>query len=118
MTPYERAQLIYLQERCARSFTQDVVLHLRNGYVFSTPKMFLMGRGVLKNAPYSLVTDPSVTFDEPDSWLVYLAVGDISDFFRYEPYPLRWIGFERENVLRFHSRNKIKRIINLCHTMN
>jgi hypothetical protein len=109
-TPVQIAAKVYLGEKCARSFEDDLLLHLLHGYVFSTPEMFMMGRPVRRDGTYENITDPTYKFADPDSWLVYLASGDLQIFFKHEPYPLPYIGFERENSLRFYSRERIKRL--------
>ena len=111
MTPYEQAVLVYACEPCARSFEDDLRLHMMYGYVVSTPDVFLMGRPVEKNADETLIKDPAYKFYNPDTWLVYLAAGDMAKFFDYEPYPLPWMAWERQNVLRFHRREHVYRLL-------
>ncbi|HYF36780.1 MAG TPA: hypothetical protein VD994_15905 [Prosthecobacter sp.] len=108
MTPFHAAQQVYQRELCARDFWTDLHLHLTHGYVFSTPTAFLMGRPVERMAPHHQITNPAHHFQSPDAWLVYLAAGDgIREFFRYEPFPLPYFGWERNNKLRFYERNKL-----------
>lgn len=104
MTPYQQARAVYDREPCARSFEEDLVAHLLNGYVISTPEVFLMFRDVLRDADPEVITDPFMTFpvsDFSDCWHVYLAAGDMTQFHRFFPYPLEWVSFERKNRLRF-----------------
>ena len=79
MTPAEQAAAVYERETCARSFREDIEAHLLNGYVFSTPTMFIMGRAVDRLAPRELIVDPWHTFPEADrnAWLIYLAAGNV-----------------------------------------
>lgn len=102
ISPYERARKVYEQEDCRRSFSEDLELHLRYGYVYSTPNSFIMGRAVDRYADSECIVDPSVVFDHPNAWLVYLAAGDMSEFFLRQPFFLPWVGWERENKLRFY----------------
>jgi hypothetical protein len=112
MTPYEEAQGVYQKEVCARDFRTDLHLHLIHGYVFSTPEGFIMGRPVYRGGRYEEITNPAFRFPLPDAWLVYLAAGDgLRVFFQYEPYELPWIGWERNNKLRFYRTEQIKRRI-------
>lgn len=106
MTPFQQAQQVYQTEHCARDFWTDLHLHFTHGYVFSTPTAFIMGRPVDKTATYELITDPTVCFPNPNAWLVYLAAGNLREFLRFEPYCLRWIGWERENNLRWYLRGR------------
>lgn len=102
MPPVEQAKAVYDREWCARPFEEDLRLHLLNGYVFSTPEVFVMGRPVDSAARPALIVDPSVRFDDPDAWLVYLLAGNLREALRFIPYPLPKIGLERGNILRFH----------------
>jgi hypothetical protein len=111
MSPFEMAMLVYATEPCARSFDEDLRRHHLYGYVFSSPSCFIMGRPVEKNAQERLIKDPSVRFYNPDAWLVYLAAGDLAEFFKHEPYPLPWLGWERDNHLRFYRRDNVRRLL-------
>lgn len=104
MTPVEKAAAVYNSEPCARSFKEDLEAHLINGYVFSTPELFVMGRAVDSSAPYALVTDPWHVFPPEccDAWLCYLAAGDLRKMPDVIPYELAKIGFERKNILRYY----------------
>jgi len=46
-SPVERAAQVYQREECASSFQSDLEAHLLNGYVFSTPQAFAMGRPLI-----------------------------------------------------------------------
>jgi hypothetical protein len=107
LSPYELARQVYEKEPCARDFYTDVDLHLRYGCVFVTSNIFLLGRPVQRNAPYEQITHPGTQFDRPDCWLIYLASGDFREFFKYEPYPLPWFCWERNNKLRFYLRERV-----------
>ena len=112
MTPIEKAAEVYLREPCARTFQEDLKLHLLYGYVISTPRLFIMGRPVVKGAPASEIVDPSFTFPEAlcNCWHIYLAAGNgIQEFFRVEPFELPWLSWERKNILRYHRRDAILR---------
>lgn len=112
MTPIDEARAVYLREPCRRTFEVDLELHLQNGYVFSTPKLFLMGRPVLRIANPEDIVNPAFIFEHYDAWLIYLAAGDFREFFRFEPFPLKWYGWERENMLRFFLSSTVKRCAN------
>lgn len=110
MTPVERAMAIYGEEPCRRTFDEDLQLHLMYGYVFSTPTMFMMGRPVDRyDPPEYIVTPDRRPLWGPNAWLIYLAAGDLGEFFRYCPYPLPWVGWERKNKLRFYDFKRAKR---------
>lgn len=109
--PIEEARAVYSREKCARTFDEDLALHMRNGYVFVTPDVFIMGRPVLKDAPYSLITNPEIVFEKPDCWLVYLGAGKLDLFFKYMPYFLPWMAWERKNKLRYKETAHVERVI-------
>lgn len=112
MTPVWMAAAVYEAEPCARSFREDLEAHLQNGYVFSTPTAFVMGRPVDSGADPAQIVDPWHGFDLPqcDAWLVYLAAGNIADVIRQEPFQLTFFMWERKNVLRrFHAKT-VKRL--------
>ena len=114
LNPIMDASRVYQKEECARTFDIDLILHLKHGYVFSTPEAFMMIRPVRTDSDYEKITDPEYNYEEPDAWLVYLAAGDLKMLWKYEPWPLPMIGFERENEIRFYKRERFKE---LCETM-
>lgn len=61
MTPVEQAAAVYLSEPCARTFREDLELHLLNGVVYSTPTAFIMARYVARDWPALSVVDPDQT---------------------------------------------------------
>jgi hypothetical protein len=111
--PAEIAAGVYQREPCARSFREDLEAHLRNGYVFSTPEYFVMGRVVSSSAPPEEIVDPWIRFAEADAdaWLIYLLAGDVRKAFEVLPHPLPRIGWERSNALRFWPLAKFQRIL-------
>lgn len=106
-TPFEQAQLVYKYDHLPRSFPEDLSLHLHFGWVISTPTVFLMGRPVKHDAPYSQITDPAVSFENPDCWFVYLCAGNIRDALRLAPWPLPFVAWDRDNVLRVFPFEKV-----------
>ena len=116
MSPLDKARLVYTQEPCARTFEEDLRLHLQFGYVFSTPEFFVMGRPVDRHAPYDQLTDPRLQFPEPDAWWVYLAAGDFIKIWTISPYNLSYIGWERDNRPRFYRVSQLFRTCQRLHT--
>ena len=108
MTHFERARMVYENEPCARSFYEDLLLHLNHGFVFSEPDAFIMGRPVDKDAPIEAIRNPEVTFSNANCWWIYLASGKgLTLFLRHEPMALPYFGFERSNKPRFHRRDQL-----------
>lgn len=113
-SPAWQAALVYEKEPCARTFRQDLELHLLNGYVVSTPEYFIMGRPIHKDSPQECIVDPSFPFNKADwdCWHVYLMAGDFSKVFDFYPFPLEWVSWERKNVLRFFKTETVAKRIN------
>lgn len=110
LKPWDLARVIWMTEPCARTLTLDLLLHLRHGYVFSTPSLFLMGRAVRHDAAPEQIVNPEIEFGpDADAWMVYCATGvcGLDKFLDYEPYPLPFIGWERDNQLRFWPRERL-----------
>jgi hypothetical protein len=111
MSPAEQAAAVYEREECARTFREDLEAHLIGGYVFSTPTVFLMARPVRHDAPQAEIVNPWHVFprEECDCWMLYLAAGDIAEFFRWVPFPLAFVAWERNNVLRTYYAKTVEK---------
>jgi hypothetical protein len=112
MTPFGQAIEAHQRGRGPRSFEEDLVLHLQHGFVFSTPDFFIMGRAVVRTAAPEWILDPANPFarEDCDTWLVYLAAGDLGKAWSILPWPLPWLAFERNNDLRFYELARIRRL--------
>jgi hypothetical protein len=110
--PYVVARAIYDREPCARSFNEDLELHLMNGVVFSTADFFLMGRAVPRGACHADVINPAVVFAASlcDCWHVHVLAGNGRKAWSILPYPLQWMSFERNNRLKFYPMADMQRI--------
>jgi hypothetical protein len=114
-SPFEEAQAVYDSEPCRRGFFEDLLSHLAYGFVFSSPKAFLMGRPVRHDASPEEILNPDVGFSNPTAWLVYCAAGKsaLDVLVEFEPYPLPFIGWERNNVLRFHRSERLRHVLRI-----
>ena len=112
--PVIEARRVYDREECARSFEADLEAHLMVGFVFSTPSVFVMGRPVLSTAPPAEILDPWQTWprEKADCWHVWLAAGKLAEMWRHLPYILPWISFERDNRLRLHWFESLRKTFN------
>jgi len=110
--PYEEAKSVYEREPCKRTFEEDLLTHLRYGFVFSTPQFFIIGRPVNSKAGAPAIVDPDIRFDEArcDCWHIYLMAGNFSKAWEIMPWKLPLISFERKNELRIYSLDEIKRL--------
>ena len=114
MKPVRQAAAVYQREPCARDFKEDLSAHLLHGIVFSTPTAFIMARYVSRSWPDSSIINPwlnDATCDQLDTIHVYLAAGDITEFFTFPHKPAMWISFERKNILKFYPYARISKLI-------
>ena len=102
MTPSEQAAAVYSREYCPRTFWEDVRLHMANGLVIATPDLFLLARPVVHDSGYEAITNPAIVHANPDCWHLYLYSGHLADAFKCAPYPLKYVSFERTNVLKIY----------------
>ena len=111
-TPVQIARELHDRENGPRSFVNDLEAHLLNGIVFSTPTAFLMARYVRREWPQKLIVDPWWVDDgtEMNCLHVYLAAGDLKEFFTFPHIPVKYVSFERESILRFHPYSTLQRL--------
>lgn len=106
MTAFERAQIVYLTEPCARSFNDDLGHHLVHGYVWSSPTCFVMFRPVQSTWPLDMLRAPWETDPAGDCWWVWLLAGDTREAISKMPFAMPRIGFERQNEPRVLDAHK------------
>lgn len=104
------AYQVYNNEPCTRIFEDDLDLHLLNGWVYSSPKLFAMGRPVDIHANKNDILDPAVHFPEHswNCWHCALFAGDLSLLFTFVPFELPFCSFQKRNRLRFYATNLLK----------
>lgn len=112
MMPVEKAAEVYKLETCKRTFREDLEAHLLNGFVFSRPDFFIMGRPVIKAATYEEITDPTFRFPSGmcDTWHIHLMSGNMVRAWAIMPWELPWFAWERKNELRFYPVSAIHRL--------
>lgn len=96
-------------------FGQYVEQYMNNGYVFSTPDVFLVARPVMRDADAELIADPLYPFleHEIDAWFVAIAAGDPRLFWTFCPFELDYVGYQRTAAesIRWLNANTHRRII-------
>lgn len=107
MSPFEKAQRVYLVGQSARTFHIDLWLHLERGWVFSNPRLFAMGRPVVRGWTYQQLTDPCCDAKNPDCWWVFLAAGSLLEIVKLLPYPLPFVGWERDGAVKIWELNQL-----------
>lgn len=115
LTPYQRAQAVYLAEPCARPFAEDLQWHLRLGWVVATPTLFMLARRVRHDWPDSRLLSPWYVDPNGDAVWIWLMSGDMAEAVTSVPWPdeVRWVGWERGNCPRWHARENL--LANLLH---
>tara|TARA_R110000796_G_scaffold252537_2_gene387458 strand:+ start:4588 stop:4932 length:345 start_codon:yes stop_codon:yes gene_type:complete len=111
MTPFARAEKTAQQHPSGDNFLHDLLYHFEHGIVYSTPTAFVMGRAVKWDSPEILNLEYEFLPDEVDTWFVWLAAGDMSEFFSACAFPMDYVAFERNGKIR---RWPIARFQKLC----
>lgn len=93
MTPAERAAKLCRAR--GGDFAAEVEAHLLTGYVFSTPELFLMGRPVPRESDPADIWTPH-PLKTCNAWFVWIGVGNAQELIRRMPFPLPWIGWQRQ----------------------
>lgn len=117
MSPFQTAVISYQKEPQNVPFEDYLEWHFRNGFVFSTPDMFVMGRAIHITEGNEELTQSDIDgfkrwpSEEQNAWYVHMFSGDLSQLFKYMPYPLPMLAFERvrsgKRELQIVSLNRI-----------
>ncbi len=104
------AAKVYEREPCARTFQEDLEMHLLVGFVLSTPTHFIMARPVDRYAAHEDIISPSIPFrpEACNCWHIYLAAGDMRQFWDFYPVRYPWVSWEKRNRLRFYPMDAIR----------
>jgi hypothetical protein len=119
MTAWQKAEEVYRKEFCPRTLLEDFNLHLENphGCAIKLPGVVALARPVDRNGYPTDIIDPSLHFCSLrwDCWHIYLLVGDAAAAWKYLPFELDWMSYERRNVLRIAPFCRMKSL--LCHDL-
>jgi hypothetical protein len=100
-TVLEEALALYARagETQTRTFEEDLAAFIHTGRVYITPTCVLLAKAVPSTREFH---EPWDTWEphECDAWLVWLAAGDLAEFFQYVPYELPWLVWARRDRLR------------------
>jgi hypothetical protein len=77
------------------SFQVYLDWHIENGFVFSTPQFFIMGRAANRESLERNSEVWSCPRELQDCWYVFAASGNLSKAWDILPYELPYIAFER-----------------------
>lgn len=96
MTPVEKAAQLYLTMPAVRTFKEDLEAHLLHGIVHSSSAFFMLCRYVHTGWSHEEMENPWHNPKGPrDCLLIYLASGDIKEFFTLPHDPVKWVAFSR-----------------------
>jgi hypothetical protein len=101
---------VYKREECARTFKDDLEIHLLTGFVYSTPDYFIMGRPVDRFGDPEKIIDPTYPFprEQWNCWHIYGMAGDIKLCWSREPIVFPWVSWEKRNRLKFYPMATIR----------
>ena len=96
MIPYLEIHREYTQHPREQALGWYIAWHMENGFVFSTPDFFIMGRPAVKLAlkkwgPVLSIPDPSTA----DCWYIHAMAGNMAKAWTILPYDLEFVGWER-----------------------
>lgn len=93
MRPAERAAM--MRQADGGDFLGELAFHLMHGYVFSTDRLFAMGRAVPKGADASDF-ETEWPAAECNAWFAWVVVGDLRAVVNLLPFELPWVGWHRQ----------------------
>jgi hypothetical protein len=96
MSPFERMAEQYRLKPQEMPFEFYLDWHFKNGFIFSTPDFFIMGRALGRD----WIAKHGITLHQlkkplADTWYIHFFAGDMSKAWSILPWPLPWIAFER-----------------------
>lgn len=102
LSPYERISAEYEARPREKPFAYYVAWHFINGFVFSTPEFFIMGRPINKGycERNGVPLCPPETGQYADTWYLHAFAGDMQKAWSILPYPLPYIAWERMREAR------------------
>jgi len=113
MTPYDQIKAKYDQNPQDQFFEYYLTWHHRNGFVFSTPDFFIMGRAVDKNS-FDPTVLASADRENQNAWYIHAMAGNMARAWDILPYPLGYVGWERiqggKRDLRWYRTEDIRRL--------
>jgi hypothetical protein len=109
MTAILQAYALY--EGRDRTFHEDLAAFIHTGRVYITPTCVLFAKAVpssvKQHGPWDLWEEAQC-----DCWLIWLAAGDLGEFFRYAPFPLPWICWARRwGPLKWHAWERVRHLV-------
>jgi hypothetical protein len=116
MSPYERTLADWAKRPRDHSLAWYEEVHKRQGFVFSTPAFYIMGRPVMKYAPIPHILDVEHVFDfeQCDTWFIFVLTGETRQAWSIMPWELPFMCWSRDNdptgELRFYETRRLMRL--------
>lgn len=96
MTPVQMAKEWLSNHPECGTWDDAIKFHMEHGYVWSSPQSFCLAQ------------------DRGDNWLIWLAAGDVAEFFEVCPVKKEFVCFVRRGFPKVWEFERIKRL--LCKT--
>lgn len=112
MTPYQQAQALYMRfpELVAgRTLQDDIALHVTHGFVWSSPTAIILAKLTHSSYNPEQVARYWLKPAQADCWFVYLAAGDLREFFRVAPLKLPFACFYRRGKFRRYPLDRLEK---------
>lgn len=99
----EEVQRLYASPLAdGHTFEADLAAHVASGYVWSSPTALVMARLVRSDWSLTEWGQLDKTDETGDCWLVWLAAGDMGEFFRVCPRKTKFVCFSRRGFPRLY----------------
>lgn len=94
-------------------FISALRTYLVHGYVLGTPEAFVAMHATRHDLPVEELLDPTLMVEEPDTWFVHCAGGQLDSAFLLVPYSLPLLCFHRSRrghraLLSFHRFDRFR----------
>lgn len=99
MKPWEQAVRAYKEDGSVVPFDRVLAAFLKQGFVWSSPDTFVLGKRVVKGAPLEEWLWGPDAGARADTWYVLLGAGKgggAEQFVRLAPEPLEWVAWHRK----------------------
>jgi hypothetical protein len=113
MTPAEQAAKWC--DNHNENFREVLAAYLSFGYVWSSPRSFILARPVWREwwDDGEKLADHSLTAPDGNCWFIWLAAGDMAEFFKICPQPKDFVCFSRGDVARCWEFERLRRLCTL-----
>ncbi|MDZ4287835.1 MAG: hypothetical protein U0984_07745 [Prosthecobacter sp.] len=91
------------------AFEDTVATYLRHGFVWSSPRSFVLARAIAADwwQDHDRLTDHTLSHPQGDCWFLWLAAGDMREFFEVCPQPKPFVCFCRRGLPRLWRYDRI-----------